>query len=318
VDQLEADQATAADLAEIADDLNLGLLDDEHLAKLGRLLLRAFPPSADPPDHAGAWRPGVHDDALRRRRHVLQVLADHGQAQFFDEAARLGDPEDRTISWYLRQARLHAADLAYTGLAPGPLLQLLSRADTRLVRHDDDLLDAFISQLDVLQHELTHQLASRDLWNLGPTGSTPKSEDDISDWIRRQLRLRLTPATIIDREIQVAREHQGIGTRIDLTVTTPTATQPPLSARVMAEAKLVTNKTLETAMQDQLVQRYLLPYGLQCGIYLVYWINPRQRPAGRRKGPAHRNRLMRKLEAQAAETGHGLRIVPYLLDISHR
>jgi hypothetical protein len=29
------------------------------------------------------------------------------------------------------------------------------------------------------------------------------------------------------------------------------------------------------AMQDQLVNRYLVPAELQCGIYLVYWIDPR-------------------------------------------
>jgi len=150
-----------------------------------------------------------------------------------------------------------------------------------------------------------------------PREQHPKGEDDISDWVCRQLQLRLTPAAIIDREIQVARRRQGIGTRIDLTATTPTATQPPSTARVIAEAKLVTDPGLMTAMQDQLVQRYLIPAGLQHGIYLVYWIDPDQRPAGSAKGPTDRDRLKQQLTQQAAEAGDGLQIHPYILDISH-
>ncbi len=158
------------------------------------------------------------------RRQVMDLLAQNGHVRFFEDLTpESGDP-GTIAAWYLRQARARAADIVYTGLSPRQLLQLLSRADTRLVRHDSDLLEVLLSQLDQLQHELTRQQASRDLWNLGES-STPKSEDDISDWIRRQLRIRLTSATIIDREIQVARPRTGIGTRIDLTATTHAATQ---------------------------------------------------------------------------------------------
>jgi len=137
--------------------------------------------------------------------------------------------------------------------------------------------------------------------------------------VRDQLTLRVTQASIIDREVQVTRGRQGIGTRIDLTATTPTATQPPDTARLIAEAKLVTNTTLMTAMHDQLVQRYLVPASLQYGIYLVYWISPSQRSAGQSpKGTADQAELMQQLKQQAtAAAGQGLRIQPFLLDISH-
>jgi hypothetical protein len=252
------------------------------------------------------------------RGTVLQLLADHGQARFFEDLTQQpGGSGQDTIAWYLRQARARAADLAYTGLDPDQVLQLLSRADARLIRHDRDLLEVVISQLDDLQHELAFQGASRFLWNLGPGGDAPKSEDDISDWVRRELARRLTPATIIDREIQVTRGRRGIGTRIDLTATTPTATQPPSSARVISEAKLVTNRDLLTALQDQLAQRYLIPAGLEYGIYLVYWIEPGQRPAGSPASPADRDPLLQRLTEQAATAGDALHIRPYLLDISH-
>jgi hypothetical protein len=92
--------------------------------------------------------------------------------------------------------------------------------------------------------------------------ATPDSEDDITDWLRRQLRSRLTIATTIDREVQVERRQRGSGTRIDLTVTAPAAVHPAAALRVITEAKLVTNGTLMTAMHDQLIRRYLIPTGL--------------------------------------------------------
>lgn len=316
IHDLVSTAAAPADIADIAPHLDLSRLGDLDLAGLGRLLLQCVPFGSDPQGAYGTVR-GFQVRSVRGT--VMQLLADHGQVRFFEELAQQhsGGRGQETIAWYLRQARDRAADLGYTGLQPAQLLQLLSRTDAHLVRHDGDLLEVVLSQLDDLQHDLTHKGTSRFLWNLGPGTSTPKSEDDISDWVSRELRLRLTPATMIDREVQVTRGLQGIGTRIDLTATTPTATQPPTSARVIAEAKLVTNSTLLTAMEEQLVQRYLIPAGLQYGIYLIYWIDPRQRPTGSRARSADRDALVQQLNEQAAKAGDGLQIRPYLLDISH-
>jgi hypothetical protein len=174
-----------------------------------------------------------------------------------------------------------------------------------------------ISQLEQVQHELTHQGASRDLWNFGSDSATPASEDDITDWLRRQLRSRLTIATTIDREVQVERGQRGSGTRIDLTVTAPAAVHPAAAVRVITEAKLVTNATLMTAMRDQLIRRYLIPTGLQHGIYLVYWIPPSQRKTLKRTH-TDPGELLRELERQAASAGRDIYIRPLLLDITHK
>ena len=320
VDDLEASEATSADLIDVAPHLNLSGLDEAHLATLGCLLLHRFAFADDQPIPSGAFRPDTQYQVRRIRNLVLDQLAGLGQTHYLEELAQqCHDSEQKIIAWYLRQTRTRAADLAFTRPDPGKLLQLLSRADARLVRHGRDLLDVALNWLEQLQHELTNKGASRFLWNFNRDGDAPKSEDDISDWVRDQLSLRLTQASIIDREVQVARRRQGIGTRIDLTATTPTATQPPDSARVIAEAKLVTNATLMTAMHDQLVQRYLVPAGLQYGIYLVYWISPSQRYAGRSpKGTTDQAELMQQLKQQAtAAAGQGLQIQPFLLDTSH-
>jgi len=96
-------------------------------------------------------------------------------------------------------------------------------------------------------------------------------------------------------------------------VTVPTATHPATTARVIIEAKRVTNDTLTTGMHDQLIQQYLIPTGRRHGIYLVYWAKPEQWPGS----PADPAQLSRELEQQGAQAGDELRICPYILDISH-
>ena len=86
---------------------------------------------------------------------------------------------------------------------------------------------------------------------------------------------------------------------------------------MIIEAKLVNNPGLMSAMYDQLIQRYLLPEGLQYGIYLIYWISAEQRSAARLRGnPADQDELLQALRQQAAEAGQDLCIQPFLLDIS--
>jgi hypothetical protein len=300
-------------------DLALTALGDGQLAVLAASLLRCFPYAQDPVPQFGWSRTGDLFQVRSIRNYVLERLAQDGQAGALEKLARQSrDDADRdAVRWYLRRARARAAELALTRPDPPALLRLLGRADARLIRRASDLAEVIIGQLEQVQHELTHQGASRDLWNFSDGSSTPDSEDDITDWLRRQLRSRLTIATTIDREVQVERGQRGFGTRIDLTVTAPAAVHPAAAVRVITEAKLVTNGTLMTAMHDQLIRRYLIPTGLQYGIYLVYWIPPRQRKTLKRTH-TDPGELLRKLERQAASAGRDLYIRPFLLDITHK
>jgi hypothetical protein len=319
VDDLEAATAGPAELAEIMPHLAVTALTDTRLTVLARILLRCFPYAQDQPLPPGPYPPDGQYQARRFRSLVLERLTEHGQTAALDELARQGgsDADRDNIGWYLRRARERAADLALARPDPAALLQLLSRSDARLIRRASDLVEVVIAQLEQLQHELTHQGASREIWDLHGDIATHNNEDEITDWIRRKLRSRLTIATTIDREVQVKPKRRGIGTRIDLTVTTPAATHPLTAPRVIAEAKLVTNDTLMTAMRHQLIGRYLIPEALQYGIYLVYWIPPTQRQRRKRThtDPAQ---LRRQLEQQAASAGPYLHIKPFLLDITHR
>jgi len=311
---LEADPPEPEDVADIADHLSLGILDDPQLTALARLLLRCAPLDSDPPPQYGVFTPDRLHQVRRTRRVVMDLLAEHGQDNIFRDLAAQHEGDGRaTAQWYLRRAHNRAADLACTSLAPDELLRLLGRADARLVRNDSDLLDLIIVQLDDVQRELTQRGASRRLWDFNGSHGTPKDENTISEYVRDELMTRLSAQGFIDREVEVTRQLTGIGTRIDLTVTVLTATHPASTARVIAEAKRVTNDSLTTGMHDQLVRQYLVPTGRRHGIYLVYWAKPEQWHGS----PADPAQLARNLRQQAAEASEGLDIRPYILDISY-
>jgi hypothetical protein len=314
VSLLEAEPPEPEDMADIAERLNLSLLGDRQLTALAWLLLQYTPLDSDPSPQYGVFTPDRLHQVRRIRRVVMDLLAEHGQDSIFRDLAAQHEGNGRaTAEWYLRRARTRATDLAYATLPPDELLRLLGQADARLVRDDSDLLDLILLQLEDIQRELKQRGASRRLWDFDGDHGTPKDENTISEFVRDELMTRLRAQGFIDREVEVTRQLTGIGTRIDLTVTVLTAAHPASTARVIAEAKRVTNDSLMTGMHDQLVRQYLVPTGRRYGLYLVYWAKPEQWPGS----PADRSQLARELEQQAAEAGDGLRIRPYILDISH-
>jgi hypothetical protein len=321
VDRLVNDSAATDIFADVATHLDVSALPLTQLTVFAASLLDRYPFASDPPLPQSSFGSSTHDeDARRVRSHVLDRLAQLGAV---DELIGLmnerGPAEGRIIGRYLRAAREQAADLTYIRPTAAALIEIASSSDVRLVRDDEDLAGVLINMLDNLQIEVAQQGAYRDLWNIGVGGEDrPKSEDDISDWIRRQLTTRLARGGAVDRELQVLRRTQsGVGTRIDLTATSPTRANE--LARVVVEAKLVGNRSLMTAMQDQLVEQYLKPLGLRYGIYLVYWVQPDQRPSN---WPvtigAQREDLMSDLATQAETivSRDGCRVTSFILDIS--
>lgn len=138
------------------------------------------------------------------------------------------------------------ADLSYEGRTPRELLHLLGQSDARLVRSGRDLLNVILRQLEDLQLQLTQRSRSRNPWNLTGDHGTPKNENDITNEIVDRLKARLNAPGVLDREVEVTPSRRGIGTRIDLKATVPTAAYPPGMASVIIEAKLATNSSLMT------------------------------------------------------------------------
>ncbi|MET4429306.1 hypothetical protein [Mycolicibacterium sp. 624] len=295
-------------------DLDPEQLSDESLTGLARLLLDKLPFAQDPDD--------VHDYAERTpaavarriRTHLLQSIASRGMATALISLAsnRPATDSDR-IRQLLHQARIREAMVNWRPLAPVTLMELLDGGDARLIRDSAGLLTVLCEQLTQVQNDLRRG-GFRSLWDgePGKSNASPKGEDTISDWLVEQLRLRLKPHIVLDREIQVTRRKDaGVGTRIDITATSGGAQ----IARVPLEAKLVNNRELSTALSDQLVVKYMDPTELTHGLYLIYWTAPELRPKGWRKKHPDSGALADELREQARHQLPRRHVDVFVLDI---
>jgi hypothetical protein len=170
-------------------------------------------------------------------------------------------------------------------------------------------------QLEEIQRDLQQRALYRSVWDgePGSDGAKPKVEDDISDWLAQQLELRLSPHVVVDREIQVSRtRHAGIGTRIDITVTSPAGLR---LGRVIFEAKRVQHSDLLTALEVQLVDQYMKPADVNYGIYIVYWVHTKYRPKGWSRAHDDPDQLTATLQAQAKAHRPARHVEVALLDI---
>jgi hypothetical protein len=218
------------------------------------------------------------------------------------------------IQQLLQEARPREALANWQPLQPSTLINLLVRGDARLVRDSAGLLTVLLEQLDQIQHDVGERAGFRSLWDGEPgvKGAKPKGEDTISDWLAEQLRLRLRPHVVIDREIQVTRHKPvGVGTRIDITATSGGVDL----GRVVFEAKLVNNSGLLTAIDDQLVGQYMEPAALTHGIYIVYWTARGLRPSSWDKKHPDADVLAEELREQARRHLPNKHIEVVVLDV---
>jgi hypothetical protein len=127
--------------------------------------------------------------------------------------------------------------------------------------------------LDEIQVGLTGATpASHYLWDTH-TGR-PKTEDEVSDYLRNELdRALAVRGIVVNREVQVRRNRaSGIGERTDLLVEAAAATGPEAShISLPVEVKGAWNAELTTALEDQLVGRYMRDTSAEHGIFLVVW-----------------------------------------------
>lgn len=296
-------------------DLDPELLSDASLAALTRMLIDALPFATDPPRSDDFIRRTPESTARQLRMSLLQTMAGRGMAAHLAALSRYRPaPDLDQIRHLLQEARAREALASWRPLEPKTLMDLLERGDARLVRDGAGLLTVLIEQLGHIQDDIAQRSGFRSLWDgePGTKGAAPKVEDTISDWLADQLRLRLTPHVVVDREIQVTRRHaSGVGTRIDLTVTSGGA---PLG-RVVIEAKHCHNPTLLKALEDQLLDQYMQPAEIAHAIYIVYWVAREQRPSKWSRAHPDPAALATTLRSQAQRHGPERRIEVFIMDI---
>ncbi|MEZ0054162.1 hypothetical protein ABIA30_005202 [Mycobacterium sp. MAA66] len=295
-------------------DLDTEKLSDDSVVALTRLVLDELPFAQDPDELYDYAAETPAAAARRTRTRLLQSMASRGMANAFIDLAKDRPVADTDrIRHLLQQARAYEAMTNWRPLAPVTLMELIDSGDARLIRDSAGLRTLLVEQLAHIQNDLRRG-GFRSLWDgePGDDNASPKSEDTISDWLVEQLKLRLRPHVVLDREIQVTRRKDaGIGTRIDITA----SSGGPQIARVPMEAKLVNNRELSTALPDQLVDKYMKPTELTDGLYLIYWVPIELRPKGWTKKHPDAGVLADELRVQAEQQAPSRYVDVVVLDI---
>jgi hypothetical protein len=305
--------------------------------RLAAILVSAYPYGETIEEVREGWR----SDLRILRNSVVEELMRNPSPEHRRAVDRLAslDPHlqqivltsraSSTAQQVLRETEL--SDVADPAALPIPMARrLLDRNDFRLVRSADDLLDAVLVALGMVQDEAGYDLAllyepnreRKEPKNKSKVGRKHLKEDALQAYLRRRLK-DLLAALVEGVDVQIAREEQvAFRRRFDLRVTAPCLGTRHL-ATVVVEMKWSTNVETRTALIEQLGMSYLRGEGLTHGVFLVgwsgWWRPGHRRPRGEDPDELRRYLLRQRDEfCQSGEPGGGLRIEPVVLDLSWR
>ncbi|NMC64332.1 MAG: hypothetical protein GYA55_14300, partial [SAR324 cluster bacterium] len=257
-------------------------ISESQLADLFIWLTNEFPPEEyKHPEGGGTVTPQISIGDWRDS--VLRVLMDKGTAEACRQIDRVAValPQFKWIKRYtLVEARRIATQKSWQPPELGQLFSLVENHDLRLINSPDELMDSVLGSIDRFQQILHSQQQPRvvRLWNQDrrrkkqPVVSWPKDELDLSDELASHLNDDLNDRDIfVGREMVVTRVN-----RLDIHIKVfgrDHLGRPTDPSEVIIEVKGCWHPELDTAMETQLVGKYLSANGCHHGIYLVGWFN---------------------------------------------
>jgi hypothetical protein len=257
------------------------LLTEEQLGDLFAWMEREYPHAEDRV-FTGAHFVGEREMIERWRDSLLQQLETRGTEQACRVLRRL-DSEFSELDW-IKAIRARAEEnqrrQSWVPPSPSELVALAARPELRFVESGEQLLRVIRESLERAQEELQGETpAVRDLWNdLGLRDNvryyTPKSENELSDWLARFMRRDLAGrGIVVNREVEISRPAgAGLGERTDVHVTAFSKDpERPSLIRAVVEVKGCWHRELGTALETQLVARYLRGTDNRYGLYVAGW-----------------------------------------------
>jgi len=257
-------------------------LGENQLADLYVWLEQHFPRSEDP-QHNGAHSVGPRDAIVMWRDSILNHLITRGTSEACEAINQIIEQLHHLdwLSWSLLDAQNITRQKTWHPPQPQEILQLARNKDNRLVQTGDELLYVLIEALQRIEGKLQGETpAVIDLWNETKENKkkiyTPKDENRFSDWVKRQLKEDIhDKGIVVNREVEIRMgTGEGTGETTDIYVDAIVKDGPSdtfNSVSVIIEAKGCWHGEVKTAMETQLVNRYLKDNHCQHGLYLVGW-----------------------------------------------
>jgi hypothetical protein len=249
----------------------LTTLAPREIGVLWQWMLIKYPMEEDPPER----RLGLGGSVTNRwavadvRDGLISHLSEMGTPSSCTELERLiaSNPQLPWLRGFLAQAKEQTRRNTWNPPVPRELFVLAASGGNRLVQDADRLLDVVIDAIKALQRKLHAETpAAEFLWNR----DRPKDENALSNWVKVEIEQSLvTKGVIVNREVQI---HIGERTDIHVNAIVRRPRNGELDqAKVIIETKGCWHREIKTAMETQLVNRYLKDNDCRHGIYLVGW-----------------------------------------------
>ena len=253
-------------------------LNSGDLVKLYLVMRRIFP-LKDEPSHSGAYAPDALDNIYTFASQLISLIYERKGSELVSLLEMLVRelPEERYLRDHLIRARKDAlSDRCPTYEAKDIRAMLDEKRQAFLVNTPEALLRVVLSALEKYNLLLSGKKSHRAklLWNVHKRTKTitHKDEEDLSDDMRDFLSVSLG-GLILNREVQLNRGRHGEpGARTDLWVeTVDGAGENKLTLCI--EVKGSWNRTAKTAIENQLIHKYMGAGGADAGILALGWFD---------------------------------------------
>jgi len=248
-----------------------GRIPEEDIARLYVWVEKRYT-SKDDPIHHEAYSPGDRDNIAEFRNGLIRNLTDRGTFEACEQLEYIYQQftENDWLKWTMIDARENALRNTWVPVTPEQLLSLFNKSALYIVRNEDDLQEVVIDWFRKFQGELQGETyAAPDLWNTHKPVQ-PKGENNFSDYVKRNLQRDIKNIGIAAlREAEVRP-----GEETDIYVTTFISGEllgQKQKIVIIIESKGCWHTEVLTAMETQLVNRYLKDNQCRHGIYLVGW-----------------------------------------------
>jgi hypothetical protein len=253
----------------------------DALGDLYLLMVRLFPPEADPGPASGFVSPLQMVSSLRDG--AVRYLAAAGTEEAVRTLGRLAKARSDIpmLPFELSRGEAEMRLKTWSPLTTKELFALTDRPGAKLITSAADLLAMLQSTLAKFALELHGaQTPVRGLWDR--QGSTqyyrPIDENGLSDVLTRYLRQELGAIGIFaNREVEVTRRPGNpVGQRTDILVNAIRRKldgQALESIAAVIEVKGCWNREVFTGLDQQLVRDYMVDLSASAGIFLVGWFD---------------------------------------------
>ncbi|WP_100489112.1 NACHT domain-containing protein [Sporolactobacillus pectinivorans] len=259
-------------------------LEEKQLADLYIWLSNEFPMDEDPnhDNDLGAHFVTPRENVATFRDSIIRNLSEMGTIKSLQSVKIIVRtlPQLPSLKWMLLTSQFNTRKRTWIPPRPKEVVQLLANNNNRLVGSSEQLLNVIIDSLYRLEQKL-HGETPRTflLWiDAGDGKYKPRKEVEFSDFIKGHLEDDLqNRGIILNREVEIRRtqgSNQGERTDILVNAVIKNHQNDDLGeVSVVIEIKGNWNPGLMTAMEEQLVNRYLRNNKTDCGLYLVGWFD---------------------------------------------